>query len=223
MMLPSPMTMSAIPFRFLQTNEPDSIVIDGVVLRPESAASTLRHACRSCGVAQSGSRSVLFKRLKNFVERKRVSDSLARPERQGNTSHPSLRQKSVNADFNLCCTSAGPKEPGMESKRTAIMQSIFTPCKRLRGCTNVFGCFWRENHNSMYKHEIPCGGNKSFQFLQNRYGGRPLQLPFAVHPGRWNGGGCESGTRKLGGSPRWPQTCAAVPHASASNNQNKNP
>ena len=55
-------------------------MIDGVVLRPESTAPTLRQACRNCGIGQSGSRSVLFKRLKNFVERKRLSDSLALTE-----------------------------------------------------------------------------------------------------------------------------------------------
>ena len=52
----------------------EGLTIDGVVLAPESSAQALRQACRNLGVGASGSRQVLYKRLKNKVARRELED-----------------------------------------------------------------------------------------------------------------------------------------------------
>ena len=48
-------------------SDPASVTIKGVVLTVESSASLLKAGCKACGLSTPGSRTKLYKRLRNHV------------------------------------------------------------------------------------------------------------------------------------------------------------
>ena len=71
--------------------EPEGILIDGVSLTADSSAQALRQACRNLGVGTSGSKQILYKRLKSKVARRELEDQLALTE----AARPSQRDPDI--------------------------------------------------------------------------------------------------------------------------------
>ena len=84
------------------SSEPATIVVDDVELSLDSALSTLRKACQSLGVGKSGSKAVVFRRLKDRLNKLKLLESLRA------TEVPSAPVPQVPA---------APKEPTPEERR----------------------------------------------------------------------------------------------------------